>query len=373
MTARSDLSRLLVPRDLLPRDGRLGCGPSRVRPDAVAALAERGAALLGTSHRKPPVKALVGRLQSGLRELFSLPDGYEVVLGNGGATAFWDAAAFRLVAERSVHYVFGEFSGKFAAATRAAPWLADPVVVEAPPGTRPEPTAHDGVDVQALTHNETSTGVAMDVVRPDPHALVLVDATSGAGGLPLEPSAVDAYYFSLQKGFASDGGLWVALLSPAAVERIRSVDRYVPASLDLAVALDNARQQQTYNTPAIATLVLAVEQLEWMLDQGGLAWATADCAAKAAHVYEWAEERAYLSPFVADPAARSNVVATVDVEGVSADEVNAVLRANGVVDTDAYRKLGRNQLRVGLFPAVDVADVLAYTATVDWVVERLSA
>ncbi|MBW3662982.1 MAG: phosphoserine transaminase [Actinobacteria bacterium] len=370
-----DPSDVTIPRSLLPADGRFGCGPTKVRPEAVARLVAVGKTLLGTSHRREPVRAQVGRLQSGLRDLFRLPDDYEVLLANGGATTFWDMAAFGLIRDRSAHYVFGEFSSKFAAAARAAPWLEDPVEVEAEPGTRPDPRPIEGVDVQALTHNETSTGVMMDLVRPD-DALVVVDATSAAAGLPVDPAAFDVYYFSLQKGLASEGGLVVALLSPAAVERIGELapaaERYVPTSLALSVALDNSRQRQTYNTPAITTLFLAAEQVDWLNGKGGLRWAVSSCRDKAEHVYTWAEERPWAAPFVADPAARSHVVATVDLDGVSADNVNAVLRRHGVIDTESYRKLGRNQLRIGLFPAVDHADVEAYTACVDHVVEQLS-
>ncbi|MGH3441522.1 MAG: phosphoserine transaminase [Nitriliruptorales bacterium] len=371
--ASIDPATLEVPADLKPRDGRFGCGPTKIRPEAVTSVAERAGDLLGTSHRQPPVKSLVGRLQEGIADLFSVPDGYEVVLGNGGATAFWDAAVFGLIRERSLHYVFGEFSSKFSAAAAAAPWLKEIVRVETDPGGRPDLAVQDEVDVQALTHNETSTGVAMDVRRPQDDALVLVDATSGAGGLPVDMGEADAYYFSLQKGFASEGGLWVAVLSPAAIDRTEelSVGRYVPASLDLSIAIDNARKQQTYNTPAVVTLLLALDQVDWLLDRGGLAAAVDDCAAKADHVYGWAEARDWAEPFVRDPAARSNVVATIDLEGVSAADVGVALRANGIVDTESYRKLGRNQLRVGLFPAVDRADVEAFTASVDWIIERL--
>ncbi|MDQ3932938.1 MAG: phosphoserine transaminase [Actinomycetota bacterium] len=372
----NQLADLLIPTELLPRDGRFGCGPTKVPPEALAALADRGAALLGTSHRKPPVKALVERLQEGLVDFFDLPDDYEVVLGIGGATAFWDAAAFCLVERCSLHYVFGEFSTKFAASTAAAPWLREPVRATSRPGSRPELRSDPAVDVQALTHNETSTGVAMDIARPDGDALVLVDATSGAGGLPIDVRNSDAYYFSLQKGFASEGGLWVALLSPGAIERVQRLtrERYVPPFLDLAIASDNSREQQTYNTPAIATLFLAAEQVDWMLARGGLEAMVAGCATKAAFVYEWAEETDYTTPFVTDPEARSNVVATIDLaEELEAGEVNAVLRANGIVDTDSYRKLGRNQLRVGLFPAIDMDDVVAFTRCVDWIADRLSS
>lgn len=366
----------VIPDELLPADGRFGCGPTKVRPAAVERLAQEAGALLGTSHRKPGVRSLVGRLQSGIAALFDLPDGYEVVLANGGATAFWESAVFCLVERRSLHYVFGEFSRKFAAAAGAAPWLDDPVRVEADVGSRPGLVGRDDVDVQALTHNETSTGVAMDVERPPGDALVVVDATSAAGGLPVDVRDTDVYYFSLQKGLGSEGGLTVALLSPAAldrIEQIRATGRYIPAFLDLHIAVTNGRKAQTYNTPSISTLFLAAEQVDWLNEQGGLQWAVAACAAKAEHVYRWADQAPYAAPFVGDPDARSSVVATVDLAGVDADEVQRVLRANGILDTDAYRKLGRNQIRVGVFPAVDHDDVVAYTRCVDWVVERLAA
>jgi phosphoserine aminotransferase len=371
------VSELRLPSDLLPRDGRFGCGPSKVRPEALARLAQVGDGLLGTSHRQARVKDEVQRLQDGLRALFELPEGYEVLVTVGGATAFWDAAAFGLVERRARHYVFGEFSGKFAAATAAAPWLDDPDVVASEPGTRPEAAPASGCDVQAFTHNETSTGVMQEPRRID-DSLVLVDATSGAGGLPVDLREVDVYYFSLQKGFASEGGLTVALLSPAAVERIGRIaasDRYVPAFLDLATALDNSRKHQTYNTPSVSTVFLAAEQVVWMNETfGGLEGVVAEQRRKAELMYGWAEQRPWASPFVSDAAARSLVVATVDLDDeVSADRINGVLRANGILDTDAYRKLGRNQLRVGMFPAVDADDIAAYTACVDWVVERSGA
>ena len=371
------MSDLVIPPDLLPEDGRFGCGPSKVRPEAVARLAEVADDLLGTSHRQPRVRDQVRRLQDGIRTLFQAPSDYEVLVSVGGATAFWDAAAFGLIEQRARHYVFGEFSGKFAAATDAAPWLQAPDRVEAAFGSCPAASAAPGCDVQAFTHNETSTGVMQDPVRVD-DALVLVDATSGAGGLPVDLTQVDAYYFSLQKGFASEGGFTVALLSPAAVERIERLaasDRYIPTFLDLATALDNSRKHQTYSTPSVSSVFLAAEQVEWLLathhDLDGVVGAQ---QAKADHVYGWAQDRPFATPFVDDPAARSLVVATVDLdERVNATEVNAVLRANGVLDTDAYRKLGRNQLRVGMFPAIDAADLAAYTACVDWVVEQLTA
>lgn len=373
MTSLPDIT---LPDDLKPADGRFGCGPSKVRPEALAALAATGADYLGTSHRKATVKDQVARLQEGLADLFDLPSGYEVLLTNGGATAFWDMATLGLVRTRSQHEVFGEFSGKFAKAVAAAPFLDAPEVVEVAPGTRPEsmPVA-DGVDAVAFTHNETSTGVMTEIRRPEGDALVLVDATSGAGGLPIDLLDTDAYYFSLQKGFASDGGLVVAIVSPAAIERIgelAATDRWVPPFLDLPTALDNSRKHQTYNTPALATVFLAAEQVEWMLAAGGLGSVVTAQRAKARVLYEWAGRSEFASPFVEDPDARSLVVGTIDLDGVSADDVNAVLRANGVVDTDGYRKLGRNQLRVGMFPAVDHEDVVAYTACVDHIVTALS-
>jgi phosphoserine aminotransferase len=370
------VSDLVLPSELTPSDGRFGCGPSKVRPEAVARVAEVAGEVLGTSHRQARVKDQVRRLQNGLAELFSLPAGYEVLVSVGGATAFWDALAFGVVRERARHYVFGEFSGKFATATRSAPWLADPDVVESSPGTRPEASAAPGCDVQAFTHNETSTGVMQQPVRVD-DALVLVDATSGAGGLPVDLADTDLYYFSLQKGFASEGGLVVAFASPAALTRIDEIagtDRYVPAFFDLPTVVDNSRKHQTYNTPSVSTVLLAAEQVDWMLATfGDLDGVVAEQRRKADAIYGWAETRDWATPFVTEEAARSLVVATVDLdEAVSADQVNAVLRANGILDTDAYRKLGRNQLRVGMFPAVDTADVEAYTACVDWVVERIA-
>jgi phosphoserine aminotransferase len=371
----------VLPDALRPRDGRFGSGPSKVRQEAVDRLAEVAPALLGTSHRRPAVKDLVRRIREGLAEYFSLPEGYEVALGNGGATLFWDAAAHGLVRARSAHASYGEFSAKFAAVTRAAPFLADPLVVEAPAGSAPVLTADESVDLYALTHSETSTGVMVPVARPAgtsaSSGLVAVDATSGAGALAVDPAEFDAYYFSPQKAFGSEGGLWIALLSPAAVARLDEVaatGRHVPAMLDLRLALDNARKDQTYNTPAVATLFLMAEQLDWMAAQGGLAWAVKDGAAKAGHLYDWAEAREWASPFVADPALRSTVVCTIDLDAsVSADDVAKVLRANGVLDTEAYRKLGRNQLRIAVFPAVDPADVERLTAGIDHIVAALRA
>ncbi len=365
-----------IPRNLLPADGRFGCGPSKVRPEALAALVASGTSYLGTSHRQEGVRAVVRRVREGLAALFGLPDGYEVLLGNGGTTTFWDAAAFGLVERRSQHCVFGEFSEKFAKATAAAPFLDDPVVIRAEPGTVADPVADDTVDLYALTHNETSTGAATTIRRPAPGAFVAVDATSAAGGLRVDPAQFDVYYFAPQKVFAADGGLWLALVSPAAldrIDRIKSTGRYVPASLDLAIARDNARQDQTYNTPALATLFLLAHQIDWLLGLGGLDGGAGRCDESAAILYGWAEAATYATPFVKDPEQRSHVVGTIDFDSsVDAAMVARVLRANGIVDTEPYRRLGRNQLRIGMFPAVDPADVRALTACVDQVVERLA-
>jgi phosphoserine aminotransferase len=370
---------LKIPADLVPTDGRFGCGPSKVRPEQLAALAGAGSALMGTSHRQKPVKSLVGRVRAGLTELFGLPAGYQVVLGNGGSTAFWDAAAFGLVRERALHLAYGEFSSKFADSTRGAPFLADPVVVSAEPGSAPEPRADASCDVLAWAHNETSTGVSVPVVRPADAVdgqLVLIDATSGAGGLPVDVRQADAYYFAPQKGFASDGGLWIALMSPAALERVAELaagDRWIPPFLSLATAVDNSLKDQTYNTPGVATLFLMAEQIDWMLGLGGLDGCVARTADSSRRLYSWAEASEFATPFVADPRHRSQVVGTIDfVDSVDAAAVAKVLRANGVVDTEPYRKLGRNQLRIGMFPAVEPADVQALTGCIDWVVEHLS-
>jgi phosphoserine aminotransferase len=365
-----------IPETLLPADGRFGCGPSKVRPEQLAGLATEGAVLMGTSHRQKPVKELVARVRSGLATLFDLPDGYEVVLGNGGATAFWDAATIGLVRERSLHLVYGEFSSKFAKATKAAPFLQDPVVVEADPGDAPAPVADPSADLVAWAHNETSTGVMVPVHRPADagDALVAVDATSGAGGLPLDATQADVYYFAPQKCFASDGGLWLALMSPAAQERVGEIagsGRWIPDFLNLQTALDNSVKDQTYNTPALATLILLAEQLDWMNRQGGLDFCVGRTSASAAYLYGWAEASTYATPFVTDPAKRSLVVGTIDLDdAIDAAQVAATLRANGVVDVEPYRKLGRNQLRVAMFPAIEPADVQALTACVDWVVEH---
>jgi phosphoserine aminotransferase len=369
-----------IPKDLLPADGRFGCGPSKVRPEQLAHLADQGGRvpIMGTSHRQAPVKAVVGRVRSGLRELFSLPDDHEVVLGNGGTTAFWDAAAAGLIRERSLHLSFGEFSQKFASVSAGAPFLGDPIVVKADPGGAPAPSADPSADVLAWAHNETSTGVMVDVVRPADagDALVLVDATSGAGGLPVDVTQTDAYYFAPQKCFASDGGLWLALLSPAAIARVEELaatDRWIPEFLSITTALDNSRKDQTYNTPAVATLLMLADQIEWMLANGGLDWCVSRTRESSGHLYGWAEASDVARPFVSDPASRSLVVGTVDFdESVDAAAVAKALRANGVVDTEPYRKLGRNQLRIGMFPAVEPDDVRALTACIDFVVEQMA-
>jgi phosphoserine aminotransferase len=376
---------LQIPESIKPADGRFGCGPSRLRPEQLDRLATDGAAVMGTSHRQKPVKQLVGSVRAGLRELFALPDGYEIALGNGGTTAFWDAATCGIVRARAQHLCYGEFSSKFASCTRKAPFLADPIIVEAPAGDAPTPAGDAGADVITWAHNETSTGVMVPVTRPaggGTDQLVLVDATSGAGGLPVDAADVDAYYFAPQKCFASDGGLWVALLSPAALARIEQVAadrptvgpaRWIPDFLSLTTALENSLKDQTYNTPAVATLFLLADQIEWMLAQGGLEAMIARTTASSGHLYGWAERHAHASPFVSDPAKRSLVVGTIDFDDqVDAAALAATLRANGIVDVEPYRKLGRNQLRVAMFPATDPADVQALSACIDWVLEHRS-
>jgi phosphoserine aminotransferase len=367
-----------IPLDIKPADGRFGAGPSKVRTEAVDALAATGTSLLGTSHRQAPVKNLVGAVRDGVRDLFQLPEGYEVVLGNGGSTAFWDVATHGLIENKSQHLTFGEFSSKFAKAAKLAPWLADPTVVSADPGSHPDPVAESGVDVYALTHNETSTGVAAPVKRvagADEGSLVVVDATSGAGGLPVDIAETDVYYFAPQKSFASDGGLWVAVFSPAALERAARVHgsgRHVPEFFSLPTAIDNSVKNQTYNTPALATLFLLNEQLNWFNSQGGLDWAVRRTAASSGTLYGWAEASKHATPFVTDPAKRSQVIGTIDFsDEIDAAAVAKVLRANGIVDTEPYRKLGRNQLRVAMFPAVDPADIEALTVCVDYVIDHL--
>ncbi|WP_432848115.1 phosphoserine transaminase [Amycolatopsis sp. CA-161197] len=373
----TDAAELSIPEDLKPADGRFGCGPSKVRDEQLAKLAESGHTYLGTSHRQKPVKSLVGRVRAGLSELFSLPEGYEVILGNGGTTAFWDAAAFGLVRERAQHFTYGEFSSKFASVTNKAPFLADSIIVKADAGSAPDIAYETGADLVGWAHNETSTGVAVPVRRPEGSegALVAIDATSGAGGLPVKAEDFDVYYFAPQKSFASDGGLWIALASPAAVERIGELgngDRWIPEFLSLTTALDNSRKDQTYNTPAVATLFLLADQIEWMNGQGGLAWTTARTQDSSNRLYEWAEKTSYTTPFVKDPDLRSQVVGTVDFsDEVDAAAVAKVLRANGIVDTEPYRKLGRNQLRIGLFPAIDPDDITKLTQSIEYVVERL--
>ncbi len=368
-----------LPPTLLPADGRFGSGPSKVRPAQVEALTRVATTYLGTSHRQKTVKAQVGRLRAGLAELFGLPDGYEVVLSNGGSTAFWDAATFGLVRQRSQHLSFGEFGAKFAKAVADAPFLGAPTVITAPPGEAPEFAAETGVDVYASPHNETSTGVAVEVRRvagADDDALMVWDATSGAGGLPVDPSQSDVYYFAPQKSFGSDGGLWVALMSPAALARIAEVKasgRWMPAFLDLATAVEQSRLDQTYNTPALATIFLMAEQVDWFNAQGGLDWCVKRTAESSSILYGWAETSAYATPYVTDPAHRSQVVGTIDLaDPVDAAAVAKTLRANGIVDVEPYRKLGRNQLRVAMFPAVEPADVRALTACIDHIVERLA-
>jgi len=367
-----------IPADIKPADGRFGAGPSKVRTEAVDALAATGTSLLGTSHRQAPVKNLVGAVRDGVRSLFDLPDGYEVILGNGGSTAFWDIATHGLIENKSQHLTFGEFSSKFAKAAKLAPWLAEPSVISADPGSHPDAVAEAGVDVYALTHNETSTGVAAPVGRvagADEGSLVVVDATSGAGGLPVDIAETDVYYFAPQKSFAADGGLWIAVFSPAALERaarVHASGRHVPEFFSLPTAIDNSLKNQTYNTPALATLFLLNEQLTWLNTQGGLDWSVRRTATSARNLYGWAEASKYSTPFVVDPAKRSQVIGTIDFsDEIDAAAVAKVLRANGIVDTEPYRKLGRNQLRVAMFPAIDPADVEALTACVDYVIDKL--
>ncbi|WP_028654791.1 phosphoserine transaminase [Nocardioides sp. J54] len=372
------MTDIQIPADLKPADGRFGAGPSKIQTSHLDALAATGDSLMGTSHRQAPVKDTVGRVLQGLADLFTLPEGYEVVLGNGGATAFWDIAAFGLIEKKSQHLSFGEFSSKFAASVKAAPWLDEPSVITAEPGSRPEAVAEEGVDVYGWAHNETSTAVMAPVVRPAgtaDDALVLIDATSGAGGLPVDLAETDVYYFAPQKCFASDGGLWFGIFSPRALERaerIAASDRYVPPFFDLHTAIDNSRKNQTYNTPSVATLFLMAEQLDWMNSQGGLKGMVERTTASSDALYGWAERTSYTTPYVADPSHRSLVIGTVDFDdAIDAAQVAKVLRANGIVDTEPYRKLGRNQLRIAMYPAVDPADVEALTRSIDYVVERL--
>jgi phosphoserine aminotransferase len=366
-----------IPDNIKPKDGRFGCGPSKIRPEALSALSQSGASILGTSHRQKPVKNVVHRVREGLSSLFSLPEGYEVILGNGGSTAFWDIATFGLIEKRSQHLVFGEFSSKFASAAAEAPFLGDPSVIKSEPGTHPVAVAEAGIDTYALTHNETSTGVSMPILRPagTDGALVLVDATSAAGGLSVDMNQCDTYYFAPQKSFASDGGLWIAVMSPAAIaraEKIKADKRWVPAFFDLGIAIENSRLDQTYNTPALATIILLAEQIEWMNSNGGLSFTAGRSAQSASKLYTWAEKTSYTTPFVTDPAMRSNVVGTINFDdAIDATKVAAALRANGIVDTEPYRKLGKNQLRIGMFPAVEPSDIDALTASIDYVVAAL--
>jgi phosphoserine aminotransferase len=384
-TSTAEQDQLRLPDELRPGDGRFGCGPSKVRPEALERLVRDGAAVMGTSHRQKPVKGLVGSIRTMLAELFRAPDGYEVALGNGGATAFWDAATFGLVRERALHLTYGEFSSKFANVTSGAPFLLAPIIVSADPGDAPDPrnagsrAADAGADVIAWAHNETSTGVMVPVARPAGagEALVLIDATSGAGGLPVSLGDADAYYFAPQKCFGSDGGLWVAFLSPAAQERIAQLangDRWIPPFLSLSTALENSRSDQTYNTPALATLLLLEDQLRWMLGLGGLDACVERSRASSGALYGWAQGSGFATPFVVEEAKRSLVVGTIDFdERIGAAAVARTLRANGIVDVEPYRKLGRNQLRVGMFPAIEPDDVRALTACIDWIVERLGS
>jgi phosphoserine aminotransferase len=366
-----------IPLAIKPVDGRFGCGPSKIRPEALAAFSASGNSILGTSHRQKPVKNVVKRVREGLTSLFNLPEGYEVVLGNGGSTAFWDIATFGLIEERSQHLVFGEFSSKFASAAKEAPFLGEPTVIKTEPGSHPVSVLEAGIDVYAMTHNETSTGVAMPIIRPagTDGALVLVDATSAAGGLLVDAKEFDTYYFAPQKSFASDGGLWIAIMSPAAIaraEKIKASGRWVPAFFDLGIAIENSRLDQTYNTPALVTLMLLAEQIEWMNSNGGLSFAAGRSAASSEILYSWAEKTSYTTPFVTDPAMRSKVVGTINFDdAIDATKISAALRANGIVDTEPYRKLGKNQLRIGMFPAVDPSDVEALTKCIDHVVAAL--
>ena len=368
---------IIIPSELKPVDGRFGCGPSKIRPEALAALSASGNSILGTSHRQKPVKNVVKRVREGLTSLFNLPEGYEVVLGNGGSTAFWDIATFGLIEDRSQHLVFGEFSSKFAAASKEAPFLGEPTVIKSEPGTHPVAVQEAGIDVYALTHNETSTGVAMPILRPagTDGALVLVDATSAAGGLMVDAKEFDTYYFAPQKSFASDGGLWIAIMSPAAIaraEKIKASGRWVPAFFDLGIAIENSRLDQTYNTPALVTLMLLAEQIEWMNANGGLSFAAGRSAKSSDILYSWAEKTSYTTPFVTDAAMRSKVVGTINFDdAIDATKIAAALRENGIVDTEPYRKLGKNQLRIGMFPAVDPSDVEALTKCIDHVVAAL--
>jgi phosphoserine aminotransferase len=376
----ANFPEIVIPADLLPVDGRFGAGPSKVRPEQIQALVEKSVSVMGTSHRQKPVKNEVAALRAGLAEMFTLPAGYEVVIGNGGTTAFWEVATFGLLRDRAQFLTFGEFGSKFASSAKAAPFLGEQSVIKSEPGDAPEFAAAAGLDAYCTPHNETSTGVAIPPVRPagaDKDALVLIDATSGAGGLPVDLSQVDVYYFSPQKCFASDGGLFVAIMSPAAIaraEEIKASGRYIPAFLDLITAIENSRLDQTYNTPAVATILMMNEQIKWFNANGGLDWCVSRTKESSDAIYEWATASSYATPFVADPAKRSQVVATVDFdESIDAEVVAKVLRANGVVDTEPYRKLGRNQLRISVFPAVEPSDVRQLLKCIDFVIAKLTA
>ena len=367
-------TQIVIPEHLKPADGRFGSGPSKVRPEVVRALDSAATTVIGTSHRQAPVKDLVAQVRADVASLLSLPADHEVILGMGGSNAFWDAAAFGLIDDRAAFAVEGEFGGKFASVAQRAPFLSEPAVVRAEPGTAAALVPQDGIDTYCYPQNETSTGVAVPVTRVGDHpALTLVDATSAAGGLPVDIAQTDAYYFAPQKAFASDGGLWFAAVSPAALDRIArlSAERWIPDTLDLQICVDNSRKNQTYNTPAVVTLLLMADQLRWMLQSGGLDWCVARTRASSETLYAWAERSPAARPFVTDPLLRSQVVGTIDFDGVDAAAIAATLRANGIVDTEPYRKLGRNQLRIGMYPAVDPADVAALTACIDYVLERL--
>ncbi|MEO5308119.1 phosphoserine transaminase [Corynebacterium sp. c8Ua_99] len=367
----------VLPEEFQPGDGRFGCGPSKVRPTQIQAIVDGGTSIMGTSHRQPAVKNVVGEVREGLAELFQLPDGYEIVLSLGGATAFWDAATFGLIEKKSAHLTYGEFSSKFAKASKMAPWLDAPQIIEAEPGSAPEVVAgEEGVDLIGWAHNETSTGTMVPVTRPagSEGQLVAIDATSGAGGLPVDMSQADVYYFSPQKCFASDGGIWLAAMSPAAIDRIEKInssDRFIPAFLNLQTAVDNSRKNQTYNTPAVGTLLMLADQVKWMNANGGLDGMVARTTESSSHLYNWAENRAEATPFVTDAAKRSLVVGTIDFEdNIDAAQIAKVLRANGILDIEPYRKLGRNQLRIGMFPAIDPEDIRRLTGAIDWVLDN---
>jgi len=369
---------IIIPAELLPVDGRFGAGPSKVRPEQVSALAEVAGSFLGTSHRQKTVKSQVGRVRAGLRDMFSLPDDYEVVLSNGGSTAFWDVATYGLIRDRAQFLTFGEFGSKFAKATKDAPWLGEPTVINSDPGSAPSFQAEAGIDFYGTPHNETSTGVAIKPTRvagADADALMAFDATSGAGGLLVDPAEFDVYYFAPQKCFGSDGGVWFALMSPKAIERaaeISATGRHIPAFLDLSTAIENSRADQTYNTPALATIFMMAEQVDWFNANGGLSWCNARTAESSTHLYSWAEANPLTSPYVTDPSLRSQVIGTIDFDdSVDAAEIAKILRANGVVDTEPYRKLGRNQLRVAMFPSIEPADVRALTGCIDYILTKL--